>query len=98
MVLECTTLGCDLLHSHLRVVVAEFPNYSPECPRILQSLLLLYMICAMTILECLSQVVLCGLAQTVSQRHFSLGRADVRTTTLVITRAAVSKEELEPKP
>lgn len=95
-VLECTTPGCDL-RSHPRVVVAEFPNYSAEWPKILQSTPPLY-ICAVTVPECLRQVVLYGLAQTLSQRYFLLQGADVRATTLVITRAAVSKLELEPKP
>jgi len=53
---------------------------------------------AVTVPECLSQVVLYGLAQTLSQRHFSLGGADVRATALVITPAAVATEEPEPKP
>lgn len=95
--LECATPGCDLC-SHLRVVVAESPDYSIECSKILESTPPLYITCAVTVPECLSQVVLCGLAQTLSQRHFLLGGADARATVLVIARAAVSKEELEPKP
>lgn len=80
-VLECTTPGCDL-HSHFKVVVAAFPDYSAECPKILQSTLSLYIICAMTVPECLSQVVLYGLAQTLSQTFLTL-RSWCRATTLV---------------
>lgn len=58
----------------------------------------LSIVCAVTVLERLSQVVLYGLPQTLSQRHLSLGGADARATTLVITGAAVSAEEPEPKP
>lgn len=93
--LECTACGCDL-HSQLKVV--NISNYSIECPKISQITPPLYIIRVMTVPECLSLVVLYGLAQTVSQRHFSLLGADVRATTLVITRAAVSKQELEPNP
>lgn len=94
-VLECTARGCDV-HSQLRVV--NISNYSIECPKISKITPPLCIIHVMTVPECLSQVVLYGLAQTLSQRHFSLLEADVRATTLVITRAAVSKQELEPKP
>lgn len=50
---------------------------------------------AETVPECLS--LLYGLAHTLSQRHFSLQESDVKAATLATTRAAVSKEVVEPK-
>ena len=65
---------CDL-HSYLRVVVAELHDYSTESPKILQSTPLLYTICAVTVPECLSQVVLYGLAQTLESEIFLTSRS-----------------------
>lgn len=89
MVLECTTPAWDL-RSHVRVVVADFPNCSTECPKMLQSTPPLWHLC-------------CGSTWMPEPGGAIWPGTNTETfltwrSTLVITRAAVSIEELQPKP